>query len=232
MSGESRLSIEERQALHSGRYLESSDLRSPQKLRLLMGRMKLDVSQDVVDFGCGNAVLLDFVAERVGSYTGVDFSQDSIDAAMRRSARLGTENARFECRSLVDFASQHIAAFDVGFALDLSEHVYDEEWQDQVDAMFRVLKPGGRFYLHTPNADFLLEIMKRHDFILRQFPEHIAVRGAADNRRFLDRAGFRDIAVHFIPHYNLLRCLHPLSRLPGIGRYFEARLFIEARKPA
>ena len=84
--------------------------------------------------------------------------------------------------------------------------------------------------LHTPNAEFVVEIMKARNLLLRQFPEHIAVRNAEDNRRFLERAGFVDVSVHFLPHYNILSLVHPMSFIPLIGKYFQARIFIVATK--
>jgi 2-polyprenyl-6-hydroxyphenyl methylase/3-demethylubiquinone-9 3-methyltransferase len=73
--------------------------------------------------------------------------------------------------------------------------------------------------------------MKKRDIVLAQFPEHIAVRNAQSNSEFLSRAGFENIEVSFIPHYNIVRLVHPLSWLPVVGRYFRARLFITAQKP-
>jgi hypothetical protein len=66
--------------------------------------------------------------------------------------------------------------------------------------------------------------------VLPQFPEHIAVRSDRQMVDLLAEAGFRRdaIKVRYIPHYNFLRIVHPLSYLPAIGRHFRARLWIEA----
>jgi hypothetical protein len=45
---------------------------------------------------------------------------------------------------------------------------------------------------------------------------------------FLKKAGFRISNVRLIPHYNVLRFLHPLSYAPILGAYFQARIFVEA----
>jgi hypothetical protein len=70
--------------------------------------------------------------------------------------------------------------------------------------------------------------MKRHNFLVKQFPEHIAVRNLKENIDLLEKAGFQVSKTQLIPHYNILRFLHPLSFLPIIGRYFQARIFVEA----
>ncbi|MCK4695894.1 MAG: hypothetical protein KAT74_09035, partial [Candidatus Cloacimonetes bacterium] len=66
------------------------------------------------------------------------------------------------------------------------------------------------------------------DFIFTQFPEHIAVRTPEHNASLLREADFIEIQVRLIPHYNILRIVHPLSYIPILGKYFKARIFIEA----
>lgn len=228
-----RLDHAQRKVLHGKDYVAKFERgQSPGRLRRLIDLLDLDMEFDVADFGCGSGMILEYLRDRVASYTGFDFSEEFIAAANRRKNALKAGNAHFECGSLVDICKRYEGAFDVGLAFDISEHVYDDEWQEMINAMFAALKPRGRLYLHTPNADFLLEIMKARHFLLQQFPEHIAVRNAKDNRDFFVRAGFGNISVRFLPHYNILSLIHPLSCVPVVGRYCEARIFIEATKTA
>jgi hypothetical protein len=73
--------------------------------------------------------------------------------------------------------------------------------------------------------------MKASGFILRQSPEHVAVRDLAENVRLLRAAGFDVRTTRAVRHYNVLRHIHVLRHLPAVGRWFEARLFIEAVAP-
>lgn len=219
-------------ALHGREYAERFDrMHGRRRLLQLLPLMHLDGSEDLVDFACGNGLLAAEVHGRVRSYTGVDFSQPFIDLAEARAAKLGATNLAFTCASIEDFCAAHPARFDVACAFDFSEHVYDGEWLRLLARMRSALRPAGRLYLHTPNAGFLLERMKAANFILRQSPEHVAVRGMEANLRLLREAGFGIRAAQVVRHYNLLRHLHGLRRLPVIGRWFEARLFIEAVAP-
>lgn len=68
------------------------------------------------------------VAGRVQSYTGVDFSSDFIVAAQAHQSASGITGARFVCADILDFCTDNPATFDVAFAMDFSEHVYDETW--------------------------------------------------------------------------------------------------------
>jgi SAM-dependent methyltransferase len=203
---------------------------SPDRLERLLPHIALEPAWDVADFACGSAMLMPLLAPRVRSYTGVDFSEDFIAAATAKRDRLGLRNAVLHCGSIERFCAAHPGRFDAAFAMDVSEHVYDAEWSVILAGIFGSLKPGGRLYLHTPNARFFLEVMKRHNFIVKQLPEHIAVRTPEANAALVEAAGFRIRRVRLLPHYNVLRHLHVLARLPLVGRYFEARIFIEAQR--
>lgn len=203
---------------------------SPLRLDRLVPYIRLPEGSDVVDFGCGNGILLSCIHERVKTYSGVDFSEPFILAARNRQKKAGITNAEFFCESIESFCFRHPGKFDAGFVMDLAEHVYDEEWSEILTAIHSSLKPGGRLYLHTPDADFFLEHMKKRNFVFHQFREHVAVRDPDEHVRLLKNAGFFILEVKLLPHYNILRYLHFLSGMPVIGKYFKARIFIIAEK--
>jgi len=216
-------------SLHGSDYVQRFETEQlPQRLERLIGHIEMTKEMTACDFGCGNGMLMPYVCPRVSSYVGIDFSEDFISAARNNARQHGFKNAEFVCGDIKEFCSEHTKAFDIGFAMDVSEHVPDEEWLEILQSIHASLKPSGSLYLHTPNARFIIEIMKEKNFILKQFPEHVAVRDAKSNIELLQRAGFTRIVLESLPHYNILRYLHPLSHLPLIGAFFEARLFIRA----
>jgi 2-polyprenyl-6-hydroxyphenyl methylase/3-demethylubiquinone-9 3-methyltransferase len=222
---------EDLKALYGEEYVQKYKTHSRRRLGRLVRYFALRPTDTVADFACGNGMLLDLVGHRVQRYVGLDFSEPFIRAAQERTQSLRLANAEFVCSSVVEFCSRRPSSFDVAFALDFSEHVYDDEWIEILRSIRSALKPAARFYLHTPNADFILEIMKARNFILTQQPEHVAVRTAGENCRLLREAGFLVERVRVLAHYkNLLRWAHALTVAPGIGQYFGARLFIEARR--
>lgn len=224
-------SEEELIQLHSGAYVEMYERKPLSRLQRLVPMMRLAGDERIADFACGNAMLLTLVGDKVRHYDGIDFSEDFISAAKRRAERAGIENCSFHCQDIIDFCDQHPAAFEVATAFDFSEHIYDGDAIRFFSAIRGSLRDGGRFYLHTPNLAFFMERFKDIG-IIPQFPEHIAVRDAAQNTELLVRAGFdRDrIRCRRIAHYNILKLLHPLHRLPLVGEFFAARLFIECLK--
>lgn len=224
-------SPQELKELHGVNYVEKFEKEQSQmRLDRLIKYIDLSRAHTVADFACGNGMLMESVAPKVKTYVGVDFSEPFVDAANNKKNKLGIENAEFFCSTIQKFCLEHKDVFDVGFSMDFSEHVYDQEWLEILRSIRNAIKPNGKLYLHTPNAQFFLEIMKNHDFIVKQFPEHIAVRTPEHNIDLLEKAGFRVNKLILLPHYNVLRYLHPLSYIPIIGSYFKARIFIEAVK--
>lgn len=233
MDSKSRLGEEERKALHGEAYAERFEFAQPiERITRLAPLMSLTGAENVVDIGCGNALSMTALEGKYRSYTGIDFSAPFIKAAIARAETHGVANADFYCGSAEDFAADNPNCFDAALALDISEHVYDDEWVSILKAIRRMLRPGGRLFLHTPNLEFFVERMKDSNFLLKQFPEHIAVRNMGSNVHLLMDAGLDVVRSRKLPHYNWLSVLHPLSRMPAIGDYFAARLFIEAVKPA
>lgn len=220
---------EELKRLHGQQYVDNYVAKqSPYRLERLLNYMNLNKSQDVADFACGNGIMMEVVAHCVKSYTGVDFSKEFIAAASRRKETLSITNADFVNSSIEDYCNANSGKFDVCFTMDFSEHVYDKEWISILQHIRKSLKERGVLYLHTPNGDFFLEIIKKRNFIIKQYPQHIAVRSPEENRQLLVEAGFSIKKMELIPHYNFLRALHFLSYFPFFGKHFKARIFIEA----
>jgi len=219
------------QDLYNDEYVEKFEIdQSPLRISRLMPYVHLQKDFEIADFGCGNGMLLDCIHNQVRTYYGVDFSENFIIAARNRQKRAGISNAVFFHDSIESFCSRNPEKFDAGFVMDLAEHVYDKEWSGILTAINRSLKAGGKLYLHTPNANFFLEIMKKKNFIFHQFKEHVAVRDVCENIRLLENAGFSKYEIKLLPHYNILRYVHVLSFFPLIGKFFEGRIFIIAEK--
>jgi cyclopropane fatty-acyl-phospholipid synthase-like methyltransferase len=217
--------------LYRSDYVSSYHQEPGPRLERLIDLADLSADMTVVDFGCGNGLLLDVLHGRVGTYYGVDFSDEFITEARLMHAGLKQDRGAFSfhAQSISEFCDGHHGAIDRAFALDFSEHLYDDDLLAVFESIRTCLRPGGRFYLHTPNRDFIIETLKARG-IMRQLPEHIAVRNASATTALLERAGFTQVRVAFLAHYlPVLSWLDRFSRVPGLGRFMRARLFIDAR---
>ena len=217
--------------LHSGDYVKVMESLPIHRLGNLLPLMGLSGDQVLVDLACGPGVLARLVHDKVARYEGVDFSPEFVASATGMVERLGIGNARFHCSDVVDYCLAHPQSADVVTAFDFSEHIYDDEFLRIFSAARDLLKPGGTLHVYTPNGSFFYEWMKNHR-LAPQFPQHVAVRTEGQNRRLLEQCGFAAGAIECLnpPHFNVFRHLHALSRLPGLGGAFRAKLYFKCSK--
>lgn len=206
-------------AVHSGDYVEAFESFPIERVERLVPRMNVRPTDRVADFGCGLGWLLHALPS-FGSYDGIDFSPDFI----REAEKLNSGKGKFYCQDIVDFCRDHQSEYDIATTLDFSEHIDDEAFLRIYSAILTSLKPMGKLYLHTPNGSFFMERLKERG-LLEQLRGHIAVRTTGANVRLLGECGFREIRVDRIAHYNVLKYIHPLSKISDV---FAARLWIEA----
>jgi SAM-dependent methyltransferase len=225
-----RRSEEELRAIYDQRYVDQYDRHAVQRMRRMLPFFELSGHEVVADFGCGNGVLLELIGPHVREYVGVDFSEAFVRAAERRRDASGIQNGTFLCADIVAFCAQHPRHFDAGFALDFSEHIYDDQFLRIVRAIHGALKPGASLYLHTPNGEYFMERLRARG-VLRQIEGHVAVRDARSHQALLAQCGFTNIRVRYLTHYLYpASALHGLGVLPLVGLYFRARLFLTCRK--
>jgi 2-polyprenyl-3-methyl-5-hydroxy-6-metoxy-1,4-benzoquinol methylase len=123
--------------------------RAPYLNKLIKDHFPKNRSAVILDVGCGRGALIHFA--RKAGYTnihGTDASPEQTSAA----ERLGIDGVRHgnlmkTLQSLPDGSHDVIVAFDV------VEHFTKEELRYFVDQVYRVLKKGGKWIIHTPNGD-------------------------------------------------------------------------------
>ena len=225
-----RLSEAELRAIYGQSYVDQYDPHAVRRMRRMLPFFELSGREVVADFGCGNGVLLELIESRVHEYVGVDFSEAFVRAAERRRDARGIENGTFHCADIVAFSERHPNHFDAGFALDFSEHIYDDQFLRIFRAIHGALKPGASLYLHTPNREYFMEQLRERG-VLSQIEGHVAVRDARGHQALLAECGFTDVQVGYLAHYLYpASAFHFLSALPLVGRYFRARLFLTCHK--
>ncbi len=129
--------------------LEGLRPRMPYFRQMIRRHFPADRDAAILELGCGHGALL-YALQQAGYYNarGVDGSPEQIAAAQRLGI-LGVEEGDV-ADSLGATAD---ASLDVVVAFDLIEHFTKNELIPLVDEVHRVLKPGGRWIIHTPNAE-------------------------------------------------------------------------------
>ncbi len=185
----------------------------------------------ILEIWSGNWLLsIELEKENIESCIWVDFSMDFINEANNNKIKYWLSKSTFIHWDIISISQDYIDYFDKVFAIDFTEHIYDENFVAILNAVYKSLKKWWELIIHTPNKDFFLEILK-DKAILRQEDGHIAVRTWEEYTSILENAWFNNITVHKINHYlNTLKLFHMFSHIPLIGKYFKARLLIICKK--
>lgn len=172
------------------------------KVRLLLDRLGLEPGQQLLEIGCGWGGLAEIAARDYGvSVTCLTLSAEQKAYADGRLARAGLgDRVRIRLCDYRDVAGR----FDAVASVEMAEAVGEEYWPAYLQAIARVLKPGGRAALQLISIrdDLFERYAASADFIQTYiFPGGMLI-GEARFRSLAAAAGldWRDRAGYG-PHY-------------------------------
>ncbi len=187
----------------------------------------------ILELGSARGDVTFLLARHAREVVGLDASDDALALASRERAARGIANVSFAKGDAADLSRFADASFDAVAAIDLVEHIDDPTLEAMLRETRRVLKTGGRLGLYTPDRAHYVERLKAHDVLLKQFPQHIAVRRAEAYRGFLSAAGLAlELDTWSVSPFPLVRLLESaLAPLPLVGPTFRYRILMRATKP-
>jgi 2-polyprenyl-6-hydroxyphenyl methylase/3-demethylubiquinone-9 3-methyltransferase len=146
-------------------------LRAENAVRIPWILGEIGENKTVLDIGCGAGILTNALAEKGHTVSGIDLSESSLKVAEARDATKKVDYRAANAYSL-PYPNQ---TFDVVCAMDVLEHV--EEPALLISEASRVLKPGGLFFFHTFNRNFLsyLLIIKGVEWCVPNAPKNMHV---------------------------------------------------------
>lgn len=172
----------------------SIDAQRPALERLIRDHFPPDRDGAILDLGCGQGTLI-YIARALGyrNLTGVDLSP----VAVSRAKALGIEGVS-EGELMATLAARPDASLDAVVAFDVIEHFRKAEVLTFADQVCRVLRPGGRFIVHTCNAESPFAGIGRHG----DFTHEVSFTKESIRQVFL-ACGFRSVTSYEerpIPH--------------------------------
>ncbi len=178
----------------------------------------------LLDVGCGSGEWLSAMREKGWRVAGTDFDENAVKTARQKGVDV-------VCGDLAqqNFPADHFDAVTLSHVI---EHVPDP-LATMVEC-FRILKPGGKLVLLTPNTASLSHKFFKQDWRGLEPPRHLHVFSFKSMRRALGRAGFGEIVIR--PHVARTVILDSLrlrragngqasDRSPGFGAKWFARAF-------
>ena len=176
------------------------------RCRWLEEALKPAEGDRIVDLGCGAGTVSKYLLSRGAEVHGVDLSESAIKIAEAVNAQFPRGSFRradaSRCSHLVD------GSFDKACSVDVSEHCGYDVMLDIFAEAYRLLKPGGLYYVYTPNPYHLLERFKQWG-LLKKDPSHTGLRPIETVIHGLNLRGFE-----------IVKSYEPESMIP-IVRWFE-----------
>ena len=166
------------------------------KLELLDWFFIPEKGEKILDVGCGSGVFASRMAELGAEVTAVDSNEKVIDYGRENFERAGLE---FRL-GLLDELGLADASCDGAVCLEVVEHVFPEQVERLLADLRRIVRPGGRLLMTTPNYRGLWPAVEwatdvfgrryRRDLALRE-GRHINLYHRARLRTEVERAGFQ-----------------------------------------
>jgi 2-polyprenyl-3-methyl-5-hydroxy-6-metoxy-1,4-benzoquinol methylase len=134
----------------------------------------------LLDIGCGGGEFLDRARFLGWKCEGVDLDPKAVDAARNLDLNVSAGS--------IDSYADVSGVFDVVTCNHVIEHVYDPG--HLIASMYRILKPGGRLWIETPNINSAGHAFFGASWRGLEPPRHLAIMNYQTMVRMLSGAGF------------------------------------------
>ena len=191
--------------------------RADRRAKLIVEKAGLKEGVKAMEIGCGTGMFTEMFANAGAEIFAVDISPNLIAEAQKRG--LSTDKVHFICERFEDV--QQDEPFDAIVGSSVLHHLNMEE---ALDAIFQLLKPGGRFAFAEPNM-LNPQVFAERTF-LRKYLDYVS----PDETAFVRWRLKKQLAVHGFEEISItpFDWLHPaipqvlIPFVSWLGRIIEA----------
>lgn len=127
--------------------------------RLYWINERIEKSDEVLEVGCGTGSMLTIPLYILGkNIIGMDIAEVSINEAKKLAKNEGINKNIFYCRDIKEVDK----AFDVVILAEVLEHINDNDINNFVETICRLVKAGGKLFITVPNGKGSYEIGQKY----------------------------------------------------------------------
>lgn len=178
------------EAIHSGNTFQRNW--HLLKLTTAVGMADIKHAANILDLGAGSGVLTSLLPAYINAYTGLDANPDAVSFANKT---YGSTTCRFQLFQLDDLHSMPDSCYSHVFFLETIEHITAAQGGATLEHIYRILRPGGKCIISTPNRRSLWPVIETTLDLLRLTPrlkdeQHEKLYSPGELRKLGVEAGF------------------------------------------
>jgi ubiquinone/menaquinone biosynthesis C-methylase UbiE len=168
----------------------------------VLSNLNIKPSDNILDLGCGAGTFTTEIKKLTSHVTGLDYNEYAIKICEKKGIKV--------IKSLSHSIPVEDNTYDMITAVDFFEHIPETVSIATLKECNRILKPGGRIAIYSPNNDI-------YEFF-RFNPLHIGLKKIEEIKQLLMFSGFNiKFQKHFPIHVFPLNLIYKTRRILVIG---------------
>lgn len=139
----------------------------------------------ILDIGCGDGYFLREAKNRGWQVYGTEYTDDAFE--------IGKQKGIIMHQGILDPENYNANEFDIITSFEVIEHINNP--QPEIHNIKKILRPGGLFYVTTPNFNSVSRFLAKKAWNIICYPEHLSYYTTGSMNRFLKNEGFKKVKI-------------------------------------